>query len=138
MESGNLYKESLSEPDYLEDEDLDSFKSEPVAEVALGNVSNVIDKLYRLSFKIRNPATRHGFSKAKDYRDVDASTGVDLIEQFALIDQSHVQEVVAHYRGIPPGDCKDDFLVCRLARANTSATTNGALEESQNEDGVSR
>ena len=102
-----------------EDDEFRTFESEPVAEIALGNARNVIDKLYRLSFKIRNPAMRLGFSKAKNYRDVDATTNVDLIQQFVLVDQRHVQEIVAHFRGISSRECTNDFLAHRLARANT-------------------
>ena len=100
-----------------EDEGFDD--TESVAQIALGNVSGVIDKLYRLSFKIRNSATRLGFSDARHHHEIDHETGVDLIQQFELADQKHIEEIIASYRRVSPAECEDDFLVRRLARANT-------------------
>ena len=102
-----------------EDEGFDTFETESIAQITLENLSGVIDKLYRLSFKIRNPATRIGFSKASHYREVDHETGVDLIQQFEAADHRHLNEVVASLRRVLSEECADDFLVRRLARANT-------------------
>ena len=102
-----------------EDATLDTYKDESIAEIALGNARSIIDQLYRLSFKIRNPATRLGFSGANKHRKVDIETGIDLFDQFAVVDKRNVEEVVADYRNTSPEDCNDDFLVKRLAKANT-------------------
>ncbi|KAL9119285.1 MAG: hypothetical protein Q9187_004160, partial [Circinaria calcarea] len=75
--------------------------------------------LYRLSFKIRNPATRLGFTKARYYRQVDQDTGINLIDQFTIFDHKHLEEVFAQLRHISCHDAKENFLVQRLAKANT-------------------
>ena len=82
-------------------------------------MSGAIDKLYRLSFKIRNPATRLGFSNARFHREEDPETGVDLIERYRDVDQRHVNEVIASQREVSAAHCVDDYLVYRLAQANT-------------------
>ena len=105
--------------DFDEDEGFEGFETESLAQIALGNVSAAIDRLYRLSFKIRNPATRLGFSNAKSYRQEDPETGIDLIEQFRQFDQRHISEVIAAQRQVSAAYCAGDFLVHRLALANT-------------------
>jgi hypothetical protein len=63
--------------DYFESSD-----DESITDLLLGSVSATIDKLYHLSFKIRNPAMRLGFPKPLKYHEIDPETGVNLINQF--------------------------------------------------------
>ncbi|KAL8732788.1 MAG: hypothetical protein Q9166_002570 [cf. Caloplaca sp. 2 TL-2023] len=130
--------------DDSEDEDFETYDDESVANTALGNVCGIIDRLYRLSFKIRNPATRVGFTKAQRYQEIDGETGVDLIEAFAVFDRQHIEQVFIQLREnqsvkkAAESDDEDDdedeeesmfemsetklqehYLVKRLARANT-------------------
>lgn len=69
--------------------------------------------------RIRNPRIRHGFSKADSYEKRDPDTNEDLIRPFIEVDRKHVQNIVAQYRGCKVTELDDDFLVNRLAEANT-------------------
>ena len=106
-----------------EDDVLDSFATSSFQQITLENVTSVIDKLVQLSFKLRSSATRLGFSLARDYEEIDPETGVDLFKEFKSADQRHVTEFFANCRrsrGVSSGYPSDNFLVQRLARANTA------------------
>ena len=91
---------------------------ESLAKLAFDNVRDTIDRLYRLSFKIRNPATRLGFSKAKRDRLI-AEDGTDLTESVIAIDLKHVDDLMGKHLKMPPEESRNHFLVQRLAKANT-------------------
>ena len=59
-----------------EEEALMSYKADSISTIVLENANSIIDRLYKLSFKIRNPATRLGFSRARSYCAIDGETGV--------------------------------------------------------------
>ncbi|KAI9729212.1 MAG: hypothetical protein M1834_007004 [Cirrosporium novae-zelandiae] len=107
------------------EQDTDSDEDEPLVQVALDSLVDLIDRLYRLSFRIRNPSTRIGFSKAYAYHEVDETTGIDLIDCFKCLDYHHMQEVIGQLHKERCEYCKDTqngedhFLVQRLAKANT-------------------
>ncbi|KAE8327761.1 hypothetical protein BDV39DRAFT_204775 [Aspergillus sergii] len=101
------------------EDDFESSDDESITDLLLSGMAASIDKLYRLSFKIRNPAMRLGFSKALKYRALDTETGVDLIDQFRKSDQRHIEQLFATYRSTSARDLENDFLVRRLAKANT-------------------
>lgn len=113
----NLAKSDCS--DDSEEEDFSSYQSEPVTKAYLGNITLTVDRLYRLSFKIRNPAMRTGLSKALAYTEVDPDTGVNLIEVYASLDLSHLVELFCCFGHWHTDDLKKHYLVQRLARANT-------------------
>ena len=92
---------------------------EPLARLALDNIRDTIDRLYRLSFRIRNPATRLGFSKAKRYRLI-AEDGTDISETVIAIDLKHVDDLMAKHLKMPPEESRNHFLVQRLAKANNA------------------
>lgn len=122
VKSSSLKPTDCSVEDSEDSEDEESFNSyqtQPVAEVAIENIGIIIDRLYRLAFKIRSPATRLGFSKAEKYHDLDEETNVDLIDIFAEFDKRHVEETYCNYRKTRLTAVVDDFLVLRLAKANT-------------------
>ena len=102
-----------------DEEDFSSNQVEPPTEAFFVNIVSTIDRLYRLAFKIRNPAMRLGLSKAKSYSEKDPETGQDLIEEFANFDLQHIQELFRFY-GYAPADCEEvNYLIKRLAKANT-------------------
>lgn len=103
-----------------DEEDLITYQEASISGIVLENAKLMIDRLYKISFKIRNPATRLGFSKARSYRALDEETGVDLMEQYACFDLRHVAEIVAPYWGMSPGQCESHDVVQRLAKANTN------------------
>ena len=100
-------------------EDFDTYDREPFTETALSNASRTIDRLYRIAFKIRNPATRIGFTKARNYQQIDQESGVDLIKAFSHFDFKHVQEFFLQYSPEADQDFADNFLVNRLAKSIT-------------------
>ncbi|QKX57876.1 uncharacterized protein TRUGW13939_04996 [Talaromyces rugulosus] len=101
------------------EDDFESSDDESITDLLLGSVSATIDKLYHLSFKIRNPAMRLGFSESLKYHEIDPETGVNLIDQFRENDQRHLEQLFASYRSLSPANFEKDFLVRRLAKANT-------------------
>ena len=116
---GNESDESVNSLDSNEREMLASYEDESLSDMLLARLESIIDRLYRLSFRIRNPATRLGTSKASGYRDVDNNTGVDLIEMLAKADRRHIHELLKQMSGASPDDYNDHYLVSRLSQANT-------------------
>ncbi|KAL4739328.1 hypothetical protein BDV11DRAFT_170125, partial [Aspergillus similis] len=111
----------------------------------LVEIKDVMEQLYRLSFKIRNTRYRSLTKKALLMREEDPQTGKDLFSAYAIFDRRHVQESLDHLRGRPSlkefaaesarnlnygfldvldaGDRllgSDDFLRDRLAKAITN------------------
>lgn len=105
--------------DDSEEDDFESSDDESVTDLLLTSATATIDKLYRLSFKIRNPAMRLGFSRSLNYQEVDPETGVNLIDRLRENDQRHLEQLFASYRSTSPEVFEKDFLVRRLAKANT-------------------
>ena len=101
------------------DDDAPQELDESLAKLASDNVRTTIDRLYRLSFRIRNPATRLGFSEAKRYR-LTAEDGTDLMESVTAIDLKHVDDLMAKHLRMSPEESRNHFLVKRLAKANTN------------------
>ena len=102
-----------------EDDSYLSYQQNSISNIVLENVRLIVDRLYKLSFKIRNPTTRMGFSKARSYREIDEETGVDRMDWYASFDLRHVAEVLARYWRRSPKECENHYLVKRLASANT-------------------
>ena len=110
----------VNEESSEDEEDLASYQEDPICDIVLENAKITINRLYKLSFKIRNPATRLGFSKARSYRAIDEETGEDVMEWYAYFDLRHVAEIIARHWRISPEECEKHELVQRLARANTN------------------
>jgi hypothetical protein len=106
--------------DDSDDGDLVSSLPEDIVSEYLLNISITIDRLYALSFKIRNPTMRTGLSRATTYTQTDPKTGIDLIDEFKKWDVRFVMDVFLdcspRWKGI---DLEQHFLVARLAAANT-------------------
>ena len=102
----------------MDDEARDEL-DEPLAKLALDNIRDTIDRLYRRSFRIRNPATRLGFSRVRRCRLI-AEDGTDLSESVIAIDLKHVDDLMAKRLKMPPEESRNHFLVIRLAKANTT------------------
>lgn len=115
------YDKAYASDESSEDEEaLMSYQEVPISIALLENAKLIVDRLYKLSFKIRNPATRLGFSKARNYSAIDEDTGVDLMRRYAYYDWRHVTEVMARYWQMSQVECENHVLVRRLARANTN------------------
>lgn len=101
------------------DESDQSQQQDSISTIVLENARLIIDRLYKLSFRIRSPATRFGFSKAGEYCEIDAETGVDVMKGYAFFDLRHVTEIVGQYQRRPKEEYEDHYLVRRLAEGNT-------------------
>jgi hypothetical protein len=115
--SHSSQNDEVEDPD-SEEEDFASYQDDSISEVLMGSISGTIDRLYRLSFKIRNPAMRIGLSKALTYHKVDESTRIDLIDQYAEADENHIREIFRAFHHTSPDGFKDQYLIKRLAEAN--------------------
>ena len=111
---------SESDESSEEEEFYQTYQQYSISTVVLGNVKIVIDRLYKLSFKIRDPATRLGFSNARSYRLIDEETGVDLTDYYTSLDLRHITKIVARNWQESREVCGNHYLVQRLARANTN------------------
>lgn len=147
--ASNLEKGCNDLSDYDVDiEDTSDTSSElDIGELAeiLGEIKDVIEHLYRLSFKIRNTRYRSFTKKALLLQEEDPETGKELFSMYAIFDRLHVQESLRHLRGRPSSqefatepirdrsqdfvdllDTDDhplnnsDFLLDRLAKAITN------------------
>jgi hypothetical protein len=102
--------------DDSEEEDVSSYQEKPLFELLTDNATATVNKLYRLAFKIRNPAMRLGTSRSLRYSEYDKETGVDLIEQFAVVDYQYIRDLFHSYDSSHP---ENYYLISRLAKANT-------------------
>ena len=102
-----------------DEETLMSYQEESISSIVLESIKLTIDRLYKLAFQVRNPATRIGFSKARDYREIDQDTGVDVMDFYASLDLKHLAEVAAQFWNKSQEECESHYLIQRLARANT-------------------
>lgn len=64
----------------------------------LDSIKDPIDRLYKLSTRIRNPTTRFGSSKAYRYRKIDPDSNCDLLEAFQPFDEDYVSALFLEYR----------------------------------------
>lgn len=72
----------------------------------LHSIKDIIDRLYRLSTKIRNPSTRLTSSKAHRFRQVDDEHGVDLLQTFEHLDLDFTISAFVRYRSLATGDLR--------------------------------
>ncbi|KAL4986564.1 hypothetical protein BDW68DRAFT_178686 [Aspergillus falconensis] len=98
------------------EEDFSSYQDESLPAQYLTNISITINRLYALSFRVRNPKMRTGLSKALSYKEVDSETGVDLMEAYKERDSRRLAELFRTWRN--GDDAEGQFMVERLARAN--------------------
>ncbi|KAL9615713.1 MAG: hypothetical protein Q9160_009315 [Pyrenula sp. 1 TL-2023] len=99
-------------------ESFDSYKDVDLLQNTLTNITDTLDRLYRLSIKIRNPRNRIGASRARSFKNLDEETNIDSIEASLPFEKAHIQEVFAFLQGRSPSKFESDYLVNRLASAN--------------------
>jgi hypothetical protein len=90
-ESSNVAVEGADTSD-AEDMDQAAYIS-----LLLQSVEDVIDRLFKLSSKIRNPSTRLISTPAKLYRCLDEDSGCELLEAFKHYDYCHVLSIFRGY-----------------------------------------
>ncbi|KAI4157031.1 MAG: hypothetical protein LQ342_008545 [Letrouitia transgressa] len=83
---------SDSEPsndDDTENPDLDLF---------LDSIRDPIDRLYKVSTKIRNPSSRLGSSRAVNHQQIDGETGIDFLRAIEQLDYDHISSLFLQYQ----------------------------------------
>ncbi|OMP89197.1 hypothetical protein BK809_0005918 [Diplodia seriata] len=119
---GDFSDDSASD-DSSEDEDGSSDGGRPRFELQqrMSEIVDIINSLYRLSIRIRNPTIRIRSLKAATYRQIDPDTGVDVLSQYAEYDRGYVADSLAQLRAGFPQRKNEDvaFLVDRLSKAIT-------------------
>ena len=89
-------------------------------DMRLSSIVDCLNNLYRLSYKIRNPALRPTTTKAILYKEVDPETGIDVFEKFHEVDKMHTAELLALLRqGRHAPEGLGDYLAPRLATSVT-------------------
>lgn len=80
------------------DEDSDT-DSEPESDIdlLLGSIKDPIDRLYKLAVWIRNPATRLASSKARNFKQIDEYSNIDLFESYKNHDYDYVSSLFLEY-----------------------------------------
>lgn len=66
--------------------------------VLLGSIRDPIDRLFKVSIRIRNPSTRLRSSKAIRYQQVDEEAGVDFLQAVQRFDYDYVSSLFLQYR----------------------------------------
>ena len=94
-------------------------------DLLLDGVRDPIDRLYKVSTKIRNPSSRLGSSRAVDYQQIDEETGVDFLRAIEQADQDHIRSLFLQYQKAKA-----------LQERDTVAPTKGADEGEDHDDGV--
>lgn len=77
-----------------EDEDEEAWDME----LLVDSVRDPINRLFKMSTKIRNPSTRLGSSRAAKYRQVDEETGVELLQAMKEFDVDYVKSVFLEFQ----------------------------------------
>lgn len=95
--------------------------AESGTELVLEAVQDVIDRLYKLSTKIRNPSTRQISAKAYAYTEIDPDTGIDLMRSFLPFDYAHILAIYENYnvKADEPIGIEKEYLIKRLSDANS-------------------
>lgn len=75
-------------------------------ELLLDGVRDPINRLFKMSTKIRNPSTRLGSSRAANCRQIDEDTGVDFLEAIKEADLDYVASIFLEYRKVRA--CKEN------------------------------
>lgn len=91
-------KERTKDEGEDEDGDEDDDEEEVDMELLLDSVRDPINRLFKISTKIRNPSTRLGSSKAANYQQVDEETGVDFLQAIKTADLDYVKSVFLEHR----------------------------------------
>lgn len=76
-------------------------------ELLLDSVRDPIDRLFKMSTKIRNPSTRLGSSKAANHQQVDEETGVDFLEAIKGADVDYVKSAFLEYPKVKA--CQENY-----------------------------
>ena len=105
MRTGEGYEHSPNDDD--DDAEVEESDSEPSGDdgteesdldLLLDGVRDPIDRLYKVSTKIRNPSSRLGSSRAANYQQIDEDTGVDFLHAVEQADHDHIRSLFLQYQ----------------------------------------
>lgn len=82
----------------LDYEDDTAQEMESDIDLLLDGVRDPIDRLYKLSTRIRSPSIRMGSAKAQLHQQIDRESGVDLFGVFGSFDYDYASAVFLEYR----------------------------------------
>jgi hypothetical protein len=71
---------------------------ESYTDLLLDSVRDPIDRLYKVSTKVRNPSTRLGSSRAASYQQIDEESGVDFLRAIEQADHDYVRSLFLQYQ----------------------------------------
>ncbi|KAJ0425002.1 hypothetical protein BJY00DRAFT_275711 [Aspergillus carlsbadensis] len=118
-EPGDEGEMAGSNDDSDDEEDLSSYPSEDIIKEYFCNITITVDRLFALSFKVRNPAVRTGLSRTITYKQLD-NEAQRVIDGFKWWDLEHTIDLFRSWRRVTEReDLENHFLVRRLALANT-------------------
>ena len=118
LEANELDSELSGEDDMAESE----------MDLLLDGVRDPIDRLYKVSTKIRNPSSRLGSSRATNHQKIDEETGVDFLRAIERLEIDHIRSLFLQYR-------KSKALQEREV-VEPSQDALGGGSKSEDEDGV--
>ncbi|TVY87978.1 Annexin A1 isoform p37 [Lachnellula willkommii] len=86
--------------DFLEDisEDETGEEQESDIDLLLDSIRDPIDRLFKVSTRIRNPSSRLGSSKALRHQQFDQDSGIDLLRAVEDFDYDHISSLFLQYR----------------------------------------
>ena len=84
---------SDSEP-WEDDDDTD----ESPIDLLLDGVRDPIDRLYKLSTRVRNPSFRLNSSRAASCQHLDEETGIDFLQVIERADYDHIASLFLQYQ----------------------------------------
>ncbi|TLD09898.1 hypothetical protein PgNI_05861 [Pyricularia grisea] len=78
----------------------DDDHSDPETDIDLlvEDVRDLIDRLFKVSTRIRNPSTRIGASKAARHKQVDEDSGVDFLDAIESAELDHIRSLFLAYQ----------------------------------------
>lgn len=111
----------LSEESTDEDSDSDfGPRSRKELAMRLSNITDCLNSLYRLSYKIRDPTLGPTTTKAILYKEVDPETNIEVFDKLHELDMMHTHELLLLLRqGRQPPNGFEDFIAPRLATSIT-------------------
>lgn len=123
MSGQRLPFDEESIPSDLSEESEDDTSNEyfPSTELSMRVVSitDILNNLYRLSYKIRNSGMRPSYIRASLIQAVDNDTGIDLFDTIYEFDSRHLIELFTAMRqGMPEDDGSSDVLLEGLTTSN--------------------
>ena len=76
----------------------DDDAEESELDLLLDSIRDPIDRLYKVSTKIRNPSSRLGSSKAANHQQIDEETGIDFLRAIEQADYEHIRSLFLQYQ----------------------------------------